>query len=571
MKTHPTISTVFVLEPRDPGSLPIKEPHVALGSAFFQMLPQLNYTSTCYLVGRDRPGDAVFFGQAFEAIKRFLEEHAFLQISLRPVHTLSANTTDTWRKLYLRFLKLNQPFQEEGYRQQIVSRLRLFPVLFFPDHNALEAAQSFLRELHRNFLLPSILLPQTLASLVEPLLTKEISPAWERIYLMDAARFDPGKALEALQANTLVDTLLDREASPGSPQEPPLCREILILDDQGQARNCLHSRDAQEDAPGCGGCIQEILHQTETSFRLNQRLDTWREACESTATAFKKRGRNEDALRLIERCMRGYPEDATPTHLRVQKALLLYEKGDLEGAMPELEKSLKAEPDSPAIRYYMGLCEFGWKDYIEAADRFREAVDMGLSGPMKQEAEYFRGESHCHLEEYEEALQALIAAEEAGKLDSPLCFYKGLGLLGTGKPKEARIELKKALSLGPAPGDLFHVLFYIAHACKEAEIYAEAVDYCRQALNVEAASQEAYNLMGFCHFKQKQYDDAIICFEKAIEIDPTSAIDYANIGSNLREKGDLEGAMAMYRKALSMDPNITFALESLERLEKKQG
>ena len=57
----------------------------------------------------------------------------------------------------------------------------------------------------------------------------------------------------------------------------------------------------------------------------------------------------------------------------------------------------------------------------------------------------------------------------------------------------------------------------------------------------------------------------------AIEIDPTSAIDYANIGSNLREKGDLEGAMAMYRKALSMDPNITFALESLERLEKKQG
>ena len=75
-----------------------------------------------------------------------------------------------------------------------------------------------------------------------------------------------------------------------------------------------------------------------------------------------------------------------------------------------------------------------------------------------------------------------------------------------------------------------------------------------------------WNLTGFCHFKLCEYDEAIACFEKAIEIDPGSAIDYANIGSNLRDKGDREGAIAMYEKALSLDPTIEFARDSLKRL-----
>ena len=71
---------------------------------------------------------------------------------------------------------------------------------------------------------------------------------------------------------------------------------------------------------------------------------------------------------------------------------------------------------------------------------------------------------------------------------------------------------------------------------------------------------------GFCHFKQRNHDAAIACFEKAIEIDPKSGIDYANIGSNLRDKGDAKGAIAMYEKALSLDPTIEFARDGLKRL-----
>ena len=79
-----------------------------------------------------------------------------------------------------------------------------------------------------------------------------------------------------------------------------------------------------------------------------------------------------------------------------------------------------------------------------------------------------------------------------------------------------------------------------------------------------------WNLKGFCHFKLRNHDAAIACFEKAIEIDPTSGIDYANIASNLRDKGDAEGAVRMYRKALALDPTIEFARENLGRLQSKR-
>jgi ribosomal protein S12 methylthiotransferase accessory factor len=65
----------------------------------------------------------------------------------------------------------------------------------------------------------------------------------------------------------------------------------------------------------------------------------------------------------------------------------------------------------------------------------------------------------------------------------------------------------------------------------------------------------------------KDFDRAIENLRKAVEIDPQSAIDYASLGANYREKGDVPEAIAMFEKALSIDPTITSAQENLERLK----
>ena len=73
--------------------------------------------------------------------------------------------------------------------------------------------------------------------------------------------------------------------------------------------------------------------------------------------------------------------------------------------------------------------------------------------------------------------------------------------------------------------------------------------------------------MGFSHFKLKEHEKAIECFKKVLELDPSSAIDYANIASNYREMDKKEAAIHFYEIALAMDPSIDFARESLAKLQ----
>jgi len=73
--------------------------------------------------------------------------------------------------------------------------------------------------------------------------------------------------------------------------------------------------------------------------------------------------------------------------------------------------------------------------------------------------------------------------------------------------------------------------------------------------------------MGFCHFKLKEHEKAIENFKRVIQLNPTSAIDYANIGSNYRDMGRNDEAIRYYELALELDSSIEFARDSLAKLK----
>jgi ribosomal protein S12 methylthiotransferase accessory factor len=73
--------------------------------------------------------------------------------------------------------------------------------------------------------------------------------------------------------------------------------------------------------------------------------------------------------------------------------------------------------------------------------------------------------------------------------------------------------------------------------------------------------------MGFCHFKLKEHEKAIQCFQNVVRIDPSSAIDYANMASNYRDMGNMDQAIRYYQLALELDPTIDFARDNLRRLQ----
>jgi len=59
--------------------------------------------------------------------------------------------------------------------------------------------------------------------------------------------------------------------------------------------------------------------------------------------------------------------------------------------------------------------------------------------------------------------------------------------------------------------------------------------------------------IGVCHATQSQTDEAISCFERAVEIFPAFAHAHYNLGSSYRQKVDLENAVKAYEAAISAD------------------
>ena len=60
-------------------------------------------------------------------------------------------------------------------------------------------------------------------------------------------------------------------------------------------------------------------------------------------------------------------------------------------------------------------------------------------------------------------------------------------------------------------------------------------------------------------------------FHRAVELNPVSAIDYANLAINLQRLGRNAEAIDNYQIALEQDASISFAADNLARLLEKQA
>ncbi len=150
-----------------------------------------------------------------------------------------------------------------------------------------------------------------------------------------------------------------------------------------------------------------------------------------------------------------------------------------------------------------------------------------------------------------------------------LTFFLAHSLELRGDVESALALFTSALHQSPDPGEIGSIHVHIASCLKDLERYEEALEALALAEKANPDLKEIFNLKGFCYFKLKRHDESIASFERAIELDPGSAIDYANIGSNLRELGHKHEAIRLYTIALELDPDIEFARTNIEKLKEE--
>ena len=81
----------------------------------------------------------------------------------------------------------------------------------------------------------------------------------------------------------------------------------------------------------------------------------------------------------------------------------------------------------------------------------------------------------------------------------------------------------------------------------------------------------AYTNRGSAHYEKAAFDHAIADLNKALEINPKSALAYCNLGWTYEAMHDVRKAIAHYRKALQIDPLLEAARDNLKLLGATPG
>lgn len=147
-----------------------------------------------------------------------------------------------------------------------------------------------------------------------------------------------------------------------------------------------------------------------------------------------------------------------------------------------------------------------------------------------------------------------------------LWFYRGIAAYDQQEPERALACFQRALDLQPEQEDLPYILSYQGQVLKDLQRYDDAIEALQRGRREDDERPDIHNLLGFCYFKKQDFQTAISHFERAVQLNPASAMDYANLGVNHRRLGHREEALQAFTVALTLDPGIEFARSQLEEM-----
>jgi predicted TPR repeat methyltransferase len=93
----------------------------------------------------------------------------------------------------------------------------------------------------------------------------------------------------------------------------------------------------------------------------------------------------------------------------------------------------------------------------------------------------------------------------------------------------------------------------------------------RQVLRWQPDNADAYHLFGLLAAQLDGFDDALVLFARAIELDPKVPEFHANRGNVLKIKSRLDEAEAAFTRALSLRPDFPEALMNLATVRRNRG
>jgi tetratricopeptide (TPR) repeat protein len=159
---------------------------------------------------------------------------------------------------------------------------------------------------------------------------------------------------------------------------------------------------------------------------------------------------------------------------------------------------------------------------------------------------------------------------KSGNDHRALGYYNiAVTLVRTGDFTRADVNFQKALQLR-SDRPLYHVKysFFLANEKR----YTEAVSHMLTALSLspEIAVKKQCNELANMLLRRREIDAALACYTRLLELEPDNPVLNFNAGYAFSLKGDLPGAVTLYKKALQLKPDLKEAQVGLAMAQGKQ-
>jgi tetratricopeptide (TPR) repeat protein/TolB-like protein/predicted Ser/Thr protein kinase len=229
--------------------------------------------------------------------------------------------------------------------------------------------------------------------------------------------------------------------------------------------------------------------------------------------------------------------------------------GKVAEAIIELERALQLAPKSDEGYVRLGSAYFAAGRKDEALKAYQKAVDLN---PYYWANYNSLGRAYFDLGEYDKALSAFRRVMELEPDNSTGYENVGAVYFRRGNYNDCVPALKKALELSPRYDnylDLGTAYFYLKRYDESATMFEKAVQLNPNEEWAMGNLADAYRWLGHPEKANSTYDKAIALGYKELQVNPRKADVMADMSLYYAKKGNPTEALALIRRARSIDGN----------------
>ncbi len=239
----------------------------------------------------------------------------------------------------------------------------------------------------------------------------------------------------------------------------------------------------------------------------------------------------------------------TPQPPSLNSAQRLFDSGQFDAALKELDGIAAAKPSTVGVQYLRGMVLYQQGKLVEAADAFAKAVALN---PKDSESMQMEGVSLFRQGKPAVAIPLLEQANSlAPKTRIDPDYVLALSYMDTHRYDDAR----KAFSVQYGfAADSAEAYLLAGRLFLRRDYLPIAEESARKAIALDATLPLAHLLLGEVTLAAGRYDEAIAAFDQEIELNPLAGVAYERLGDAYIRTGDFSQALVALNKALPLEP-----------------